>query len=58
MNLFAGQHERGEQTCGHRVERRGWDKWIEQYGNVCATTYKICAVGIGCMTQGSQTGAL
>ena len=29
MNLFAGQHERGEQTCGHRVERRGWDKWIE-----------------------------
>ena len=41
MNPFAGQHEYREQTCGHRVGRSGWDKWIEQNGKFYITTCKL-----------------
>ena len=36
-----GRHRCREQTCGHRVGRRGWDKWSEQHGNMCTIVCKI-----------------
>ena len=44
MNLFSGQQWRfrhREQTCGHSVGWRRWDKLREQHGNIKITIYKL-----------------
>ena len=30
-----------EKTCGHRLGRRVWDKWREQYGTIYAVIYNM-----------------
>ena len=63
MNLFSGEQRRNrhrEQTWGHsgrRGGRRG-AVWGEQHRNLQCHMYNRHPMGICCMTQGTQTGAL
>ena len=63
MSLLAGQQwRRGqrEQTVGTVVVggKERADEWLEWPRNISTTVCKTEPVGIGCVTQGTQAGAL